>query len=144
MTLYLYCVAPVLVPDVVNQTQAAAEAAIVAATLTVGNVTTAQSDTVPAGSVISQNPARWCECTAGHRGGAAGRIARRIAGAGARCGGSGASGGWSAIVAATLKVGNVTTAYSPTVTAGNVISQNPIGGECVAGHAGGPGGLLRR
>ena len=50
-------VAPVLVPDVVNQTQAAAEAAIVAATLTVGNVTTAQSDTVPAGSVISQNPA---------------------------------------------------------------------------------------
>ena len=32
-------VEPVLVPDVVNQAQATAEAAIVAATLTVGNVT---------------------------------------------------------------------------------------------------------
>ena len=49
-------VEPVLVPDVVNQTQAAAEAAIVAATLTVGNVTTAYSPTVTAGNVISQNP----------------------------------------------------------------------------------------
>ena len=36
-------VEPVLVPDVVNQPQAAAEAAIVAATLAVGNVTTAYS-----------------------------------------------------------------------------------------------------
>ena len=49
-------VEPVLVPDVVNQPQAAAEAAIVAATLTVGNVTSAYSDTVAAGNVISQNP----------------------------------------------------------------------------------------
>ena len=49
-------VEPVLVPDVVNQTQAAAEAAIVATTLTVGNVTTAYSPTVTAGNVISQNP----------------------------------------------------------------------------------------
>ena len=49
-------VEPVTVPDVVNQPQATAEAAIVAATLTVGNVTSAYSDTVAAGNVISQNP----------------------------------------------------------------------------------------
>ncbi len=41
-------VEPVLVPDVTGQAQATAEAAIVAATLTVGNVTSAYSDTVAA------------------------------------------------------------------------------------------------
>ncbi len=45
------------VPDVVGQTQADATAAIIAAGLTVGAVTNAGSATVPAGSVISQNPA---------------------------------------------------------------------------------------
>ncbi|MCK5565961.1 MAG: CotH kinase family protein, partial [Planctomycetes bacterium] len=47
---------PIVVPDVVGLTQAAAEAAITAATYTVGVVTTAYSDTVAAGNVISQNP----------------------------------------------------------------------------------------
>ena len=42
---------------VVGTAQAAAEAAITAATLTVGTVTTEYSATVPAGDVISQNPA---------------------------------------------------------------------------------------
>ncbi|MBN1815760.1 MAG: S8 family serine peptidase, partial [Sedimentisphaerales bacterium] len=46
----------VSVPNVVGQTQADAEAAVTAANLTVGTVTAAYSDTVPAGSVISQNP----------------------------------------------------------------------------------------
>ena len=44
-------------PNVVNATQAAATAAITGAGLTLGAVTTASSATVPAGSVISQNPA---------------------------------------------------------------------------------------
>ena len=44
------------VPDVVGQAQATAEANIVAAQLVVGTVTTAYSDTIPAGNVISQNP----------------------------------------------------------------------------------------
>ena len=47
---------PVTVPDVVGMTQGNAEAAILAANLTVGNVTTANHATVPAGDVISQNP----------------------------------------------------------------------------------------
>jgi beta-lactam-binding protein with PASTA domain len=46
----------VQVPNVVGLTQAAASSAIGAAGLTVGAVTTANSSTVPAGSVISQNP----------------------------------------------------------------------------------------
>jgi hypothetical protein len=46
----------VTVPNVVGQAQATAEANIVAAQLVVGNVTTAYSETVPAGDVISQNP----------------------------------------------------------------------------------------
>jgi hypothetical protein len=44
------------VPDVVGLSQADAEAAIVAAGLNVGAVTTANSETVPAGDVISQDP----------------------------------------------------------------------------------------
>ena len=42
--------------NIVNLTQAAATAALTGAGLTVGTVTTASSTTVPAGSVISQNP----------------------------------------------------------------------------------------
>jgi len=48
--------AKVLVPNVVNLTQAAASTAITGASLAVGAITTATSTTVPAGSVISQNP----------------------------------------------------------------------------------------
>jgi beta-lactam-binding protein with PASTA domain len=43
-------------PDTVGLTQAAAEAAITAAQLAIGSVSTAYSDTVSAGNVISQNP----------------------------------------------------------------------------------------
>jgi YD repeat-containing protein len=48
---------PVSVPDVVGQEQAAAQSAISAASLSVGTVTIAASDTVAASRVISQNPA---------------------------------------------------------------------------------------
>jgi hypothetical protein len=50
-------IGPVVVPDVVGLSQADADAAIVAAGLTVGTVTSAYSGTVPAGNVISQDPA---------------------------------------------------------------------------------------
>ncbi len=46
----------VSVPDVVSFTQADAESVIAAAGLTVGAVSSADSDTVPAGDVISQDP----------------------------------------------------------------------------------------
>jgi hypothetical protein len=47
----------VVVPNVVTLTQDAATTAVVTGGLTVGTVTTASSTAVPAGSVISQNPA---------------------------------------------------------------------------------------
>jgi hypothetical protein len=51
----------VIVPDVIGLTQAQAEAGIAAADLLVGTVTTAYSDTVPAGSVIAQDPTAGSE-----------------------------------------------------------------------------------
>jgi beta-lactam-binding protein with PASTA domain len=48
---------PVAVPNVVGKTQADAETAIVAAGFSVGNVMPGSSTTVPAGCVMSQNPA---------------------------------------------------------------------------------------
>jgi beta-lactam-binding protein with PASTA domain len=50
------------VPNVVGQTQAKAEALIVSVGLTVGTVLTANSDTVPNGTVISQFPSACNEC----------------------------------------------------------------------------------
>jgi beta-lactam-binding protein with PASTA domain len=47
---------PVAVPDVVGVTQASATTAITTAGLTVGTITSANSATVPAGSVISESP----------------------------------------------------------------------------------------
>src|SRR5262245_47520376 len=55
----------VAVPNVVNSTQAAATTAITTAGLTVGTVTTASSTTVPAGSVISQNPTAGTQVAVG-------------------------------------------------------------------------------
>jgi len=55
----------VTVPDMVGQTQSAAEAEILAAGLSVGTVSTQSSNTVPAGSVISQNPAAGAEVSPG-------------------------------------------------------------------------------
>lgn len=53
------------VPDVVGLAQAAAEAAITGAGLAVGAVTTDYSLTVPAGDVISQNPAAGSDANPG-------------------------------------------------------------------------------
>jgi glucose/arabinose dehydrogenase len=54
-----------VVPDVVNQTQAAASAAISAAGLRVGGVTTLGSGTIVAGNVISQDPVAGTSLPAG-------------------------------------------------------------------------------
>lgn len=53
------------IPNVVGLAQAAAEAAITGAGLTVGAVTTDYSLTVPAGDVISQNPAAGTDAVPG-------------------------------------------------------------------------------
>ncbi len=58
-------VGTVAVPNVVGQTQAAATTPITGAGLVLGTVTTASSDTVPSGSVISQSPTAGTQVTVG-------------------------------------------------------------------------------
>jgi hypothetical protein len=121
----------VLVPDVIGLAQAAAEDAIVAAGLNVGVVTTDNSDTVPFGDVISQDPVGGNVVLAGSDVdlvislGPADVVVPDVVGLP-----QGAAEG--AIAGANLVVGAVTTENSDTVPAGNVISQNPGGGASAA------------
>ena len=121
----------VAVPDVVGLTQAAAEAAITVANLTVGAVSTASSDTVPAGDVISQNPIAGTDVTEGSAVdlvvslGPANIPAPDVVG-------QSQAAAEAAIIAANLIVGDVTTTNSDTVPVSDVISQDPLAGTNVA------------
>lgn len=118
----------VTVPAVVGQSQAAAEAAVVAAGLT-ATVTTAYSDTVATGTVISQSPAGGVEA-------AEGSVVGLVVSAGPApvvilapdVVGLTQANAESAIINAALSVGTVSTASNATVAAGNVISQTPAAG----------------
>ncbi len=122
--------APVAVPNVVGLTQAAASTAITGAGLTVGTITTQSSPTVPAGSVISQNPLAGASVAPGSAVNlvvstgpaniAVPNVVNLTQAAAA-----------TAITSANLVVGTVTSANSPTVPAGSVISQNPVAGVSV-------------
>ena len=120
--------APVTVPNVVGLSQAAAESAIVSANLVVGSVTTQNDPSVPAGDVISQNPA-------GGASAAVGSAVDLVVSLGPvtvtvpNVVGLDQTSAESSIVGANLVVGTVTTQSSATVPAGNVISQNPAGGS---------------
>jgi beta-lactam-binding protein with PASTA domain len=118
-------------PNVVGMTQANATNTLVAGGMRLGAVTNAASSIVPAGSVISQNPA------------AGTLVAPRTADAIVVSSGSvlvvlpnivgmTQSNATNALVAAGVKLGAVTTAASLTVPAGSVISQNPVAGTLVA------------
>ena len=123
----------VLVPNVVNLTQAAAITAIQGVALTVGTITQATSATVPAGSVISQNPAAGINV-------AIGSPVSFVVSTGASLPtnvlvpnvvGQTQAAAIAAIQSVGLTV-TVTTAASFTVPAGAVISQSPVGGISVA------------
>ncbi|HOK90768.1 MAG TPA: PASTA domain-containing protein, partial [Candidatus Hydrogenedentes bacterium] len=120
----------VTVPDVVGLTQAAATTAIEGANLTVGTVTQVCSDTVPAGNVISQNPVGGASV-------APGSTVDFVVSTGPcvtvpNVVGLTQAVATTAIGGANLTVGTVTQVCSDTVAAGNVISQNPVGGASVA------------
>ena len=122
--------APVTVPDVVGQAQADAEATIIGAGLAVGTVTNANSDTVPAGDVISQDPVGGTQV-------APGSAVDLVISDGPTpiavpdVTGQAQANAEAAIVGAGLTVGAVTTANNDTVPAGDVISQDPVGGILV-------------
>jgi len=124
-------VSPVTVPDVTGQAQATAESNIVAAGLVVGTVTTAYSGSVPAGDVISQNPAGGSSVQPGTSVDIEVSLGVQMVTVPDVTGQAQAT-AESNIVSAGLVVGTVTTATSPTVPAGDVISQNPAGSTSVA------------
>jgi beta-lactam-binding protein with PASTA domain len=120
-----------VVPNVVGMTQTAAQAAIVAASLTVGAVSTANSTTVPAGAVIAQSPgdgASVAQNTAVNLivsvGPATVTVPDLVGQTQATAQGQ--------INGAGLTIGAITTANSATVAAGSVISQSPAAGTSVA------------
>jgi len=123
--------ASVIVPGVTGQTQATAQSAITGAGLTVGAVTSANSATVAAGRIISQNPVGGTSVAPGSA------VALVVSLGPANVIVPGVTGqtqaaAQSAITGAGLTVGAVTSANSATVAAGLVISQNPTGGTSAA------------
>lgn len=128
---YLGTVTLLTVPDVVGLEQAVAESVIVSAGLAVGSVSMANSNSVPAGNVISQDPAGGSSAAAGtpvdltvSLGPAVQVIVPDVVGLDQ-------AGAESAIESALLVVGTVSTVSSDSVPAGNVISQSPSGGSTV-------------
>lgn len=120
----------VQVPHVVGKTQYAAEAMIIGAGLQVGKVTQECSCTVPAGHVISQNPVGGTsvrQCTyvdlVVSKGPAYVQVPYVV--------GQSQYMAQAMIVGAGLQVGKVTQECSCTVPAGQIISQNPVGGTSV-------------
>lgn len=116
------------VPNVVGMTQAAATTTITAAGLTVGMATMAASNTVPAGSVLSQSPAAGASV-------APGSDVNLTVSSGATVPlvvGETQAAATTTITGAGLKVGTVTMVASDTVLAGTVISQSPVAGASVA------------
>jgi beta-lactam-binding protein with PASTA domain len=123
----------VAVPNVVGLTQAAATTAIANAGLTLGAVTTEVSTVVPAGSVISQNPAGGTQVVSSSA------VALVIAAAPPavlvvvpNVVGVTQSTATSLLTSAGLIVGTVTSTPSTTVPAGTVVSQTPIAGTTLS------------
>jgi hypothetical protein len=121
------------VPNIIGQAQATAEANIIAAGLTIGVVTMADSDTVPAGAVISQNPTACTACLIPgvpvdltvSSGSPASIVVPDVVDlprADAE----------TTIINAGLMVGDVTSSFSETVPVGNVVSQTPATGVLLA------------
>ena len=121
----------VAVPNVVNLTQAAATTAITNAGLVIGTVGSASNPTIPAGSVISQNPIAATQVVAGS---AVNLVVSTgpVLVAVPNVVNLTQAAATTAITNAGLVVGTVGSASSPTVPAGSVISQNPIAATQVA------------
>jgi len=120
----------VTVPNVVNMTQTAAQAAIIGTKLKVGTITQANSATVPAGSVISQNPLAGTSVAEGSSVSlviSSGPVMVAVPDVVTMS----QDAAQTAIVGARLTVGVVSQASSGTVPAGNVISQTPLAGSSV-------------
>lgn len=121
---------PLLVPNVVGLAEATASSTITGAGLTVGTITYGSSPTVPTGDVISQSPTAGTEA-------AGGSAVDFVVSTGPSTiavpdvVGEAEADAITAITAAGLTVGTITTAPSASVPAGHVISQSPTAGTMV-------------
>jgi beta-lactam-binding protein with PASTA domain len=114
-----------VVPNIVNMTNTAANTAITNAGLNVGTVTAACHNTAAKGKVISQAPTANTTVAVGSAVNYVKSLGKPIV---PNIVGTTASDSNTAIVSAQFVVGTITTAYSNTVAAGTVISQNPSAG----------------
>jgi beta-lactam-binding protein with PASTA domain len=126
--------APVTVPNVVGMTQANASAAITAASLTPGVVSTQTSTTVAAGVVISQNPAAGASAPMGMNVALVVSVGPPVSVPPVV--GMTQSAATSTIQGVGLVVSGSTTQTSATVAAGSIISENPAAGTPVAPGSG--------
>jgi|CXWL01.1.fsa_nt_gi RHS repeat-associated protein len=122
----------VATPNLVGLTQSVAQTAIISAQLTVGTISTQSSNTVPAGQVLSQSPAAGVSV-------ALGSGVNLVVSSGPALisvpvvTGLTQSAAQTALLAANLTLGTVTTSSSATIPTGQVISQQPLAGANVAG-----------
>ena len=120
----------VSVPNVVGLTQAAAESAITGAGLVVGSVLEQSSETVPAGSVISQDPVGGASV-------ASGTAVNLVVSSGVatvsvpNVVGLTQAAAESAITGAGLVVGRIRSRNNRDVAAGDVFEQTPVAGSIV-------------
>ena len=122
---------PVTVPNVVGLSGTDAFTALTNAGLAVGTVAEVYSDAVPAGRVISQNPLAGNSVSPGSAVNLVVSKGPQSVTAPDVVGLSGTD-AFTALSNAGLTVGTVTEAYSATVPAGKVISQNPPAGNHVS------------
>ena len=121
----------VSVPNLVGLTETAATAALASTQLIKGTVSQSNSDTVPAGQIISQTPAAGVSIAKGSAvslvvsSGLIGISVPNVVG-------MTEAAALAALQSANLKLGNKTQSYSDTVAAGQVISQDPPAAASVA------------
>jgi uncharacterized repeat protein (TIGR01451 family) len=121
----------VLAPELEGVHQTDAVAALAAALLRIGAVTNVNSATVPEGSVVAQHPRGGrtvAEGTAVDLAVSLGPVQRVVP----SVVGLAQSDAEAALIAASLGVGAVGTTNDPSIPAGTVVSQQPVGGTSVA------------
>ncbi len=118
---------PVPVPSVIGQTQAAAEATLVNASLLLGTVTFKNDPIVAAGLVIAQGPAANLTARVGSRVGVAislGAVMVQVP----NVVGSPNVAAQTTIIGVGLAVGSLPLSYDAAVPAGSIVSQVPVAG----------------
>jgi beta-lactam-binding protein with PASTA domain len=125
---YVVSLGKPVVPNVVGMTATAANAAILNVHLLVGKVTNVYNDTVPANNVISQSPDAGTSVTVSSRVNYVKSLGQPVV---PNIVGKTSPAANTAITKVSLAIGTVTIAYSNTIAAGSVISQNPAAGTTV-------------